>query len=40
MRKLLVLLALGCTAYGVYTGGVATVLQKATFICLECIGIG
>ncbi len=40
MRKILMVVALGCLAYGIYAGGIDTVLQKATFICLECIGIG
>lgn len=26
--------------YGVFTGQFASVLTKATHICLECIGIG
>lgn len=40
MKKLLWLLALGCIAYGLYAGEITQVLQKATFICLECVGIG
>lgn len=27
-------------ALGVYRGEVRTVLQKAIYICLECVGIG
>lgn len=40
MRKALLVLALGCLAYGLYVGDMSTVIQKATFICLECVGIG
>jgi hypothetical protein len=40
MKKLLWIAALGCLVYGIYSGGIETVLQKATFICLECVGIG
>lgn len=40
MRKALLVLALGCLAYGIYNGNIASVIQKATFICLECVGIG
>lgn len=36
----LVILSLGMMAFGIYRGEMATVLAKATRICLECIGIG
>lgn len=36
----LIVLSLGMMAFGVYRGEMATVLAKATRICLECIGIG
>jgi len=28
MRKILMVVALGCLAYGIYAGGIDTVLQK------------
>ena len=36
------LLALGliCICLGIWRGEVAVVLQRAIYICLECIGIG
>lgn len=36
------LLALGvlCVLFGIYREEVSTVLTKAIYICLECIGIG
>lgn len=40
MKKLLWLVALGCIGYGIYNNEITQVLQKATFICLECVGIG
>lgn len=32
--------AIAMTAYGVYRGEIAIVLNKAINICLECIGLG
>ena len=34
------LVGLGLMVLGVFRGEMAVVLQKATNICLECIGIG
>ena len=36
----LLVTALVAIAIGIATGEVFTVLQKATLICLECIGLG
>ena len=36
----LILLGTAFLLYGVFTGQFASVLTKATHICLECIGIG
>lgn len=36
----LLVLAGGFVVYGVTRGEMATVLKKAVYICLECIGLG
>ena len=36
----LIFASVGCMAFGIYRGEVATVLAKAIHICLECIGLG
>lgn len=36
----LLALSLGSMAYGIIIGEHFTVLQKATLICMECIGLG
>lgn len=40
MKKILLAVALLAIMWGVYQGDITGVLQKATFICLECVGIG
>lgn len=40
LRYLLLLAAMIMIYAGVRTGEVMTVFQKASYICLECIGIG
>lgn len=37
---MLIIAAAALIAFGVYRGEVITVLNKATRICMECIGIG
>jgi len=37
---LFLLLSLGLTAAGLFSGQAADVLRKAVRVCLECIGIG
>jgi hypothetical protein len=37
---LLILAGVAAMVIGVISGEVQTVLQKATLICLECIGLG
>lgn len=36
----LLLLAFGLILYGIQSGEVQVVLQKAILICLECVGLG
>ena len=36
----LLLIGVGCMAFGIWRGEMAVVFQKAINICLECIGIG
>lgn len=36
----LILAGIAALALGIYRGEVQTVLMKAIYICLECIGIG
>ena len=39
-RILLLLAALACLGYGIYTKEYTRVMRKAIIVCLECIGIG
>lgn len=39
-QALLLTAGLTCLGLGIWRTEVATVLQKAVYICLECIGIG
>ena len=36
----LILLSIGCIAFGVCRGEMDPVLNKAVNICMECIGLG
>ncbi len=40
MKKVFLLFAFALILYGAISGDFAGVWQKATFICLECVGIG
>ncbi len=40
IRIALLVLAVGCTVYGLLAGGTVDVLTKAINICTECIGLG
>ena len=40
LRWCIFVLAIAFIAYGIYSGECATVMKKATNVCLECIGIG
>ncbi len=40
MKKIILLFSLFLIAFGLYTGELNVVLNKAANICMECIGIG
>ena len=40
IQGIIMVSAIARTAYGVYRGEIALVLNKAINICLECIGLG
>lgn len=40
LKYVILALALGTCAFGIWRGETADVLQKAAAICLECCGIG
>lgn len=40
VQSALIALGIGMLILGIYTDEVKTVLTKAVYICLECIGIG
>ena len=40
VQAMLVLAGIGALILGIYASEASTVLTKATYICLECIGIG
>ena len=40
MKKLIIIISIMMSAYGIYTKEFNAVFNKAANICMECIGIG
>ena len=40
VKYIILLLAIGLMAFGIFRGEMMSVLKKAAAICMECIGIG